>query len=100
MVGTIGGWQEALKVVSSWGTPLHLTTLLTGDIHHTDAGVVVTQSQEALTAKHIERLCLSPGFSEALLLNDQVPREGEDYANCALPWPHEPASGDPFGWVP
>ncbi|MCA8864145.1 MULTISPECIES: gamma-glutamyltransferase family protein [unclassified Halomonas] len=77
MAGTIGGWHEALSIASAWGKSLPLTTLLADAIHHAEVGVAVTQSQEALTAKHLERLSLSPGFTEALLLNGQVPREGE-----------------------
>ncbi|AQU81760.1 MULTISPECIES: gamma-glutamyltransferase family protein [unclassified Halomonas] len=77
MAGTISGWQEALKVAAPWGDELPLTTLLADAIRHADEGVAVSQSQEALTAKHVERLRQSPGFSEALLLNGQIPREGE-----------------------
>ncbi|WP_249977087.1 gamma-glutamyltransferase family protein [Vreelandella olivaria] len=77
MAGTIGGWQEALKVASGWGEALPLSTLLADAIRHADQGVAVSQSQETLTAKHLERLLQSPGFSEALLINGQVPREGE-----------------------
>ena len=77
MAGTIGGWHEALNAASAWGKQLPLTTLLADAIHHAETGIAVSKSQEALTAKHIERLTQSPGFSDALLLNGQVPREGE-----------------------
>ncbi|WP_144981572.1 gamma-glutamyltransferase family protein [Halomonas sp. C22] len=77
MAGTIGGWQEALNVAAQWGTALPLTTLLADAIRHADDGVAVSQSQEALTAKHLARLGQSPGFNEAFLLDGKVPREGE-----------------------
>ena len=77
MAGTISGWQEALNVAAGWGNALPLPTLLADAIRHADEGVAVSQSQETLTAKHLERLRQSPGFSDALLLNGQVPREGE-----------------------
>lgn len=77
MAGTISGWQEALNVAAGWGNALPLPTLLADAIRHADEGVAVSQSQETLTAKHLERLHQSPGFSDALLLNGQVPREGE-----------------------
>ncbi|BBI60497.1 hypothetical protein HSBAA_18030 [Vreelandella sulfidaeris] len=54
-----------------------LSTLLADAIRHAEAGIAVSQSQQALTAKHLERLSQSPGFSDALLLNGQVPHEGE-----------------------
>ncbi|BCA91280.1 gamma-glutamyltransferase [Vreelandella aquamarina] len=77
MAGTISGWQEALNVAAGWGSALPLPTLLADAIRHADEGIAVSQSQETLTAKHLERLSQSPGFSDALLLSGQVPREGE-----------------------
>jgi gamma-glutamyltranspeptidase/glutathione hydrolase len=77
MGGTVSGWQEALAVAADWGKPLPLTTLLADAIGHAQKGVAVSKSQETLTAKHLERLSQSPGFSEALLVDGQAPREGD-----------------------
>lgn len=77
MGGTVSGWQEALSVAADWGPAMPLPTLLADAIGHAQNGVAVTKSQETLTAKHLERLSQSPGFSEALLVNGKAPREGE-----------------------
>lgn len=77
MGGTVSGWQEALSVAADWGPALPLPSLLADAIGHAQNGVAVTKSQETLTAKHLERLSQSPGFSEALLVNGKAPREGE-----------------------
>ncbi|SNY96640.1 gamma-glutamyltransferase family protein [Halomonas sp. hl-4] len=77
MGGTVSGWQEALSVAADWGQALPLTTLLADAIGHAQNGVAVSKSQETLTAKHLERLSPSPGFSESLLVNGRAPLEGE-----------------------
>ncbi|MGM0826065.1 MAG: gamma-glutamyltransferase family protein [Pseudomonadota bacterium] len=77
MGGTVSGWQEALSVAADWGPAMPLPALLADAIGHAQKGVAVTKSQETLTAKHLERLSQSPGFSEALLVNGKAPREGE-----------------------
>ncbi|MGM0858424.1 MAG: gamma-glutamyltransferase family protein [Pseudomonadota bacterium] len=77
MGGTVSGWQEALSVAADWGPAMPLPTLLADAIGHAQNGVAVTKSQETLTAKHLERLSQSPGFSEALLVDGKAPREGE-----------------------
>lgn len=75
--GTVSGWQEALSVAADWGPALALPSLLADAIGHAQNGVAVTKSQATLTAKHLERLSQSPGFSEALLVNGKAPREGD-----------------------
>jgi len=75
--GTIGGWQEALAVAAQWGgKPLPLSQLLASAIAHARAGIVVTESQTALTAAKLDQLQALPGFADTFLPGGQVPAVG------------------------
>ncbi|WP_027853011.1 gamma-glutamyltransferase family protein [Marinobacterium litorale] len=74
--GTIGGWAEALKVAAGWGGSLPLSRLLESAISHARNGIVVTESQSALTASKLDQLQSVPGFTDTFMLNGQVPDVG------------------------
>ncbi|KEA64977.1 Gamma-glutamyltranspeptidase [Marinobacterium lacunae] len=74
--GTIGGWAEALKLSSSWGRALPLARLLENAIGHARAGIVVTESQSALTAAKLDQLHDQPGFADTFLPDGAVPAAG------------------------
>ncbi|TCK04908.1 gamma-glutamyltransferase family protein [Marinobacterium mangrovicola] len=74
--GTIGGWAEALKVADGWGKSLPLSRLLESAINHARNGIVVTESQSALTASKLDQLHDVPGFTDTFMLNGQVPDVG------------------------
>lgn len=74
--GTVGGWAEALKVAAGWGGALPLSRLLESAIHHANSGIVVTESQSALTTAKLDQLRDQPGFAEAFLPGGTVPTPG------------------------
>ncbi|MBV1788992.1 gamma-glutamyltransferase family protein [Marinobacterium sp. D7] len=74
--GTVGGWAEALQHASGWGKGLPLSRLLESAIEHARSGIVVTESQAALTAAKLDQLRDQPGFAEVFLPDGQVPTAG------------------------
>lgn len=74
--GTIGGWAEALKVADRWGESLPLNRLLESAISHARNGIVVTESQSALTASKLDQLQDVPGFADTFMQQGQVPVAG------------------------
>jgi gamma-glutamyltranspeptidase len=79
MAGTVGGWQEALKISASWGGSLPLARLLEDAIHYAESGIPVTPSQYASTAAKLGELAGQPGFSETFLVNGSVPAAGSRF---------------------
>ncbi|WP_168016018.1 gamma-glutamyltransferase family protein [Halomonas salinarum] len=76
MAGTLGGWQLALDQAAAWGPALPLSRLLEAAIGHGRTGVAVTDSQAALSAKHLSALNAAPGFAETYLNAGQAPAVG------------------------
>lgn len=76
MAGTIGGWQEALKISARWGGTLPLARLLEDAIHYAEVGTPVTPSQHASTAAKLAELADQPGFAETFLVDGDVPAAG------------------------
>lgn len=79
MAGTIGGWQEALKISTRWGGKLPLARLLEDAIHYAGKGIPVTPSQCASTASKLNELANQPGFAETYLVNGNVPAAGSRF---------------------
>lgn len=74
--GTLGGWAQALEVAADWGPSLPLSRLLADAIQHARQGIVVTESQAALTADKLDQLRTLPGFGETYLHAGQAPAVG------------------------
>lgn len=76
VAGTLGGWQVALDQAAAWGPTLPLSRLLEAAIGHGREGVAVSDSQTALTAKHLAALGATPGFAATYLNAGQAPASG------------------------
>ncbi len=76
VAGTISGWHTALDVASRWGDALPLERLLADAIRHAREGVVVTDSQHALTRDKLDGLKPVPGFAEVFLAHGAPPPVG------------------------
>ncbi|GGB99551.1 gamma-glutamyltranspeptidase [Marinobacterium zhoushanense] len=74
--GTIGGWAEALQVAAVWGQTLPLSRLLESATGHARNGIVVTESQSALTSAKLAQLNDQPGFAEIFMPGGAVPAPG------------------------
>lgn len=74
--GTIDGWAQALNLAADWGPALPLNRLLANAIRHAREGIVVTESQAALTADKLDELRTVPGFAETYLHAGQAPAAG------------------------
>jgi gamma-glutamyltranspeptidase/glutathione hydrolase len=79
MAGTVGGWQEALKISGRWGGKLPLARLLEDAIHYAEKGIPVTPSQQASTANKLRELADQPGFSDTFLVDGNVPMAGTHF---------------------
>jgi oxamate amidohydrolase len=76
VAGTISGWEAALRISSSWQTPMPLERLLRDAIHYATGGFVVTASQSELTAAVRDELTHVPGFADTYLTDGCAPAEG------------------------
>jgi len=74
--GTVGGWAEALGVAAGWGRQLPPIRLLESAIDHARRGIVVTESQSALTAAKLDQLRDQPGFADTFMPDGKVPAPG------------------------
>ncbi|MEP4545619.1 MAG: gamma-glutamyltransferase family protein [Saccharospirillum sp.] len=77
VAGTIGGWQQALKVAHQLGGNTPVSRLLAPAEQQAREGIVVSQSQAALTRAKFDQLARQPGFAEVFLNNGQPPSEGD-----------------------
>ena len=84
VAGTVAGWSAALELNTGWGGALGLPRLLRDAIDYAEAGIVVTASQEELTAEKRPELEPVPGFADAYLPGGAVPREGAVLRQPAL----------------
>jgi gamma-glutamyltranspeptidase/glutathione hydrolase len=77
VAGTIGGWQQALEVAHSLGGRLPLGRLLESAEQQAREGIVVSQSQAALTREKFDQIGHQPGFADVFLNRGEIPREGD-----------------------
>ena len=84
VAGTIGGWDKALAVASSWGPQLPLSRLMNDAIRHAKNGVAVTTSQAELTRSKLDGLKNAPGFAQTYLIDGQPPQPGHIIKQPAL----------------
>lgn len=82
--GTIAGWHEALGVAAPWGQALPLSRLLAPAIDQATRGIVVTESQAALTAAKSHQMHDAPGFFDAFMPGGEVPKPGSLMTQPAL----------------
>jgi len=85
VAGTVGGWQEALKVSAEMGGEQKPLSRLLGDaIRYAADGIPVTASQEAATrAKHHE-LRHFRSFAQVFLPHGEIPRAGQRFTQPQL----------------
>jgi gamma-glutamyltranspeptidase/glutathione hydrolase len=76
VAGTVSGWQRALEISAQSGGSLPLSRLLSPAAELARSGIVVTQSQAALTAEKLPELASAPGFSATYLVDGKAPIEG------------------------
>jgi gamma-glutamyltranspeptidase len=76
VAGTVAGWHAALDLNRKWGGTIGLARLLEDAIDHAEAGIVVTASQEELTAEKRPELASVFGFADVFLPGGATPREG------------------------
>lgn len=74
--GAIASWQEALEVAGQWRKPLPLSRLLAPAIEQARSGIVVSESQAALTAAKLDELKSVPGFADVFLNDGKAPAAG------------------------
>lgn len=84
VAGTISGWAAALEATRHWQTPLPLEALLEEAIHHAEAGIAVTVTQEELTRTKRGELEPVPGYASVYLPDGRVPVVGETLKLPAL----------------
>ncbi|MFT7366729.1 MAG: gamma-glutamyltranspeptidase [Marinobacter psychrophilus] len=82
--GTVAGWQEALAIAGGWGKPMPLARLLAPAIDQATRGIVVTESQAALTAAKSHQMSDAPGFFETFMPGGKVPQPGSLMKQAAL----------------
>jgi len=85
VAGTVGGWQEALKVSAELGgkqTPL--ARLLSDAITYAAQGMPVTPSQEASTRAKYHELCDIPSFADVFLPQGEIPKAGQRFRQPKL----------------
>lgn len=82
--GTIAGWQQALAVAGRWGKTMPLTRLLAPAIDQAARGIIVTESQAALTAAKSHQMNDAPGFFDAFMPGGEVPTPGSLMKQPAL----------------
>ncbi len=67
VAGAVSGWDLAFALSRSLGGAIDRKTLLADAIARAKAGITVTRSQAALTARHIDALSAAPGFADVFL---------------------------------
>ncbi|MEQ8667443.1 MAG: gamma-glutamyltransferase family protein [Rhodospirillales bacterium] len=65
--GTVAGWQLALEMSTAWGGRIPLRRLLEDAVGRARDGIVVTESQAALTRDKRHELEDCPGFADTFL---------------------------------
>lgn len=76
VAGTISGWEAALRISSSWQTPMPLARLLRDAIHYATDGFAVTENQSEITAAVHDELAQVPGFADVYLVDGCTPAPG------------------------
>jgi len=94
VAGTISGWQAALEINRRWDGKLKLERLLRDATHYAETGIVVTASQEELTASSRPELEAVFGFAETYLPDGKVPKEGSMLRQPALARTLKSLAGD------
>ena len=85
VAGTVGGWQEALKVSAELGGEQKpLSHLLRDAIRYAADGIPVTASQEAATRAKQHELQGIHSFADVFLPNGEVPRAGQRFTQPQL----------------
>ncbi|MEH0875398.1 gamma-glutamyltransferase family protein [Pectobacterium cacticida] len=85
VAGTVGGWQEALKIAQELGgETLPLARLLSDAIRYAADGIPVTQSQEDALTQHYHELSDNPAFSRLFMPQGTIPRAGSRFTQPDL----------------
>jgi len=85
VAGTVGGWQEALKVSAELGGEQKpLSRLLCDALRYAADGFPVTASQEAATRAKRHELEHIPSFAEVFLPHGDVPLAGQRFTQPRL----------------
>jgi len=84
VAGTIGGWNEALAISTSWGGRLPPARLLEDAIFYAEDGIAVTASQRASTGDKLPELAHLPGFTETFLTKGRPPEVGSRFRHPQL----------------
>jgi gamma-glutamyltranspeptidase/glutathione hydrolase len=85
VAGTVSGWGAAHALSRrTLGGRLPLSRLLADSIYYANAGVPVTISQAASTAKKAGELKDQPGYSQAFLARGKVPKTGSLFVQKRL----------------
>ncbi|MEO8847901.1 MAG: gamma-glutamyltransferase, partial [Casimicrobiaceae bacterium] len=80
VAGTVSGWSLALQYsTEAWGGRVPLARLLRDAIVYAKEGIPVTRSQHATTAAKLDGLRGQPGFDDAFLADDRIPRIGSRF---------------------
>ncbi|MDC7786294.1 gamma-glutamyltransferase [Rhodoplanes sp. TEM] len=82
--GAVSGWALALEAAKALGGRAPLDVLLAPAIKAAREGYVVSPSQAALTATHVDDLTKAPGFAEVFLAGDKPPEAGATMRQAAL----------------
>ncbi|MGN6462207.1 MAG: gamma-glutamyltransferase family protein [Pseudolabrys sp.] len=84
VAGTIGGWDEALKLSAEIGGRLPLSRLLADAIDYGLRGFPVSESQAKMTAAKQDELKDISGFREAFMPSGQPPKVGDLFCQRRL----------------
>jgi gamma-glutamyltranspeptidase/glutathione hydrolase len=84
VAGTVSGWEQALRISTSWGGRLPLTRLLEDAIYYAGHGVPVTPSQSTATAAKQAELQGQPGFADTFLVDGKAPVAGSLFTQRRL----------------
>jgi gamma-glutamyltranspeptidase/glutathione hydrolase len=78
IAGAVSSWSAALEISNNWkkSPGLGLTRLLQPAIDQAESGIIVSESQAALTNEKWPELCPVPGFTETFALAGQPPGIG------------------------
>lgn len=77
VAGTLSGWDEALRISTSFGGSLPLSRLVEDAAWFAENGFAVSVSQHELTRSKFPELNNSPNFTKTFLIDGRLPEEGE-----------------------